>query len=57
MNELVQLGGQPVVAVKPLTSMNLSGQAVAQVMSYFRCDPAGMVVLHDEPDLMWQAHS
>ena len=41
----------PWLLLKPLTYMNLSGQAVAPVMSYFRVDNQNLVVVHDEMDL------
>lgn len=43
------LAGQPVVLAKPLTFMNLSGAAIAQLVS--KQDWAGMLVACDELDL------
>ncbi len=37
--------------LKPLTYMNLSGEAVAACAHYFRIPPAAIVVVHDELDL------
>ena len=37
--------------LKPLTYMNLSGEAVAACASYFRIPVASILVLHDELDL------
>jgi PTH1 family peptidyl-tRNA hydrolase len=44
-------GGEKVVALKPQTFMNLSGQSVGEAMRYFRLTPADVVVFHDELDL------
>ena len=46
-----RLGDEKVVALKPQTFMNLSGQSVGEAMRYLRLDPADIVVLHDELDL------
>lgn len=37
--------------LKPLTFMNLSGQAVGAALRYFRLTPADLVVIHDDLDL------
>jgi len=39
------------LAVKPMTYMNLSGEAVAPVCSFYKLSPENVVVLHDEIDL------
>lgn len=36
---------------KPTTFMNNSGFAVSKVLSYYKIDPADMVVIHDDLDL------
>lgn len=46
-----RLGDEKVVALKPQTFMNLSGQSVGEAMRYLKLDPADIVVLHDELDL------
>ena len=46
-----RLGDEKVVALKPQTFMNLSGQSVGEAMRYLKLDPADVVVLHDELDL------
>jgi peptidyl-tRNA hydrolase, PTH1 family len=43
--------GEPVLLVKPLTFMNLSGQAVGELVRYFRIDPADVLVIVDEAQL------
>lgn len=39
------------LAAKPMTYMNLSGEAVAPVCSFYKLSPENLVVLHDEIDL------
>lgn len=43
--------GLPVIAALPQTFMNLSGEAVASLLKYFRLEPADLIVVHDELDL------
>lgn len=45
------LGSEKVLLVKPLTYMNLSGQAVAPLARFYRCEPTDVIVLQDEVDL------
>lgn len=45
------VGGEKVLALKPATFMNLSGQAVAAASRFLKIPPAGILVLHDEMDL------
>ena len=40
-----------VLALKPMTYMNLSGRAVAWVQGYYKLDPRELMVVHDELDL------
>ena len=42
---------EPVILVKPLTFMNLSGQAVGELARYFKIDPVDMLVIVDEVQL------
>ena len=46
-----ELAGEKVVALKPLTYMNDSGQAVGAAMRFYKMAPADVVVFHDELDL------
>lgn len=46
-----RLGDDKVVALKPQTYMNLSGQAVGEAMRFYKLTPAQVYVLHDELDL------
>ncbi|MYH60426.1 MAG: aminoacyl-tRNA hydrolase [Caldilineaceae bacterium SB0675_bin_29] len=42
---------QKALIVRPLTFMNLSGNAVAQMAKYFRVEPQDIFVVYDELDL------
>jgi len=44
-------GTEPVLLAKPLTYMNLSGEAVAALMRYFDVPPADVLIVVDEADL------
>ena len=48
---LGEIDGQPVMLAKPQTYMNLSGQAIQAVASYYKIAPAEMLIAHDELDL------
>jgi PTH1 family peptidyl-tRNA hydrolase len=43
--------GPATLLVKPLTFMNLSGQAVGELLRFFKLDPADMLVVVDEVQL------
>lgn len=45
------VGGVKVLALKPETYMNRSGQSVAAAAQFYKLTPADMVVIHDELDL------
>ena len=47
----VTLWDIPVVLVKPITFMNLSGAALAPFASYFRLEPPDIIIIHDDLDL------
>ena len=47
-----RLAGRRATALKPTTSMNVSGQAVAATVHYYRLSPRDVVVFHDELDLV-----
>jgi len=46
-----RLGDQKILLIKPLTFMNLSGQAVGEAMRYLKLPPEDIWVFHDELDL------
>ncbi|GAA4247714.1 aminoacyl-tRNA hydrolase [Azospirillum formosense] len=45
------IGGEKVIALEPLTFMNLSGQSVTAAVQFFKLKPEDVVVIHDELDL------
>jgi len=45
------IDGEKVILMKPLTYMNLSGQAVRPLMNYFKIRIEDIVVLYDDMDL------
>ena len=45
------VAGRPALVALPQTFMNLSGDAVAPLLGYFRAEPADLVVVHDDVDL------
>ena len=46
------IGGNKVIAAKPLTFMNLSGESVRQITDYYGIDPeTELVVISDDVDL------
>jgi PTH1 family peptidyl-tRNA hydrolase len=47
----VRINGEEVWLVKPQSYMNLSGGPVRAAMDYYRLQPAGLLVAHDEIDL------
>ena len=42
---------EDVIFVKPLTFMNLSGQAVAKFANFYKIDPKDILIIHDDLDL------
>ena len=48
----VRLGGEKFLLLKPMTYMNLSGQAVGEACRYYKIPVEDVVVFHDELDLV-----
>jgi peptidyl-tRNA hydrolase, PTH1 family len=46
-----RIGQNRVLAVKPATYMNLSGEAVRAVMNFYKIHPDNVAVIHDELDI------
>lgn len=46
-----ELNGEKVIAIKPQTYMNDSGRAVQAAAAFYKIEPAGIIVIHDELDL------
>lgn len=48
-------GQETVILAQPTTYMNLSGQAVSRLLSYFKLHPRDLVVIHDDLDVpLWR---
>ncbi len=45
------VAGERVIALKPMTFMNLSGDSVGAAARFYKIDPAAIAVIHDELDL------
>jgi peptidyl-tRNA hydrolase, PTH1 family len=45
------VGGQKILALRPMTYMNLSGEAVQAAASFYKIPPGAITVFHDELDL------
>ena len=46
-----QIDSQEVVLLKPMTFMNLSGEAVKKIVNFFRLGMGDLIVIHDDLDL------
>lgn len=46
-----RVGSEKVFLLKPLTYMNLSGEAIAPLMNYFKIDKEDLLVVYDDLDL------
>lgn len=46
-----QLAGKRVIAIKPTTYMNLSGEAVQAVANFYKVGPSNIVAIYDELDI------
>ena len=47
-----QIAGRPVWLLEPQTFMNLSGKSVAALARFFKIEPAEILVVHDELDVV-----
>ena len=45
------LGGQGALLMKPVTYMNLSGEAVGEAARFYKLDPAHILIISDDVDL------
>lgn len=45
------INGEKVLFLKPLTFMNLSGQAVSEVMNYYKINKEDVFIIYDDKDL------
>jgi peptidyl-tRNA hydrolase, PTH1 family len=46
-----EIDGERVIALKPMTFMNNSGESVAPAARFYKIEPADVIVIHDELDL------
>jgi peptidyl-tRNA hydrolase, PTH1 family len=46
-----KISGIKIILLKPLTFMNLSGEAIKKALSFYKIKPESLVVVHDEIDL------
>ena len=47
----MELAGEKLILLKPMTYMNNSGRSVQAAMAFYKIPPANLIVLHDELDL------
>ncbi len=47
------INGQKILALKPTTYMNRSGQAVGAAMGFYKLSPQAVMVIHDDLDLAY----
>lgn len=47
----ISVAGEKVLLVKPLTYMNLSGDAISSLARYFKIEPHDILVLYDDIDI------
>ena len=45
------IGGEKVIAIKPLTFMNESGKAVAKLVNFYKVPTENVIVIHDDLDM------
>lgn len=45
------VGGEKVILVKPQTYMNLSGESIREVLSFYKADTEKLIVIYDDIDL------
>ncbi|WP_296097460.1 aminoacyl-tRNA hydrolase [uncultured Agrobacterium sp.] len=46
-----EIAGEKILLMKPLTFMNLSGEAVGEAMRFYKLKPSDVIAIHDELDL------
>ena len=47
-----EIDGERVITLKPMTFMNNSGESVAPAARFYKIEPADVIVIHDELDLV-----
>lgn len=51
MEYITLIDGEKVIVIKPLTYMNLSGEAVSNYVNYYKIDPCDILVIQDDLDM------
>lgn len=51
MEYITTINDEKVIIIKPLTYMNLSGEAVIKYVNYYKIDPASILVIQDDLDM------
>lgn len=46
-----KIGGEKIILAKPLTYMNLSGESVRELLSFYKIDVKDLLVVYDDYDL------
>lgn len=46
-----RIGAEKVILVKPQTYMNLSGESLREIISFYKTDPEDLVVIYDDIDI------
>lgn len=46
-----KVGGEKIILAKPLTYMNLSGESVRELLSFYKIDVSSLLVIYDDYDL------
>lgn len=47
----ITVNGEKIIFVKPLTYMNLSGESIREVLSFYKVEPSNLLVIYDDFDL------
>ena len=47
----IRVGGDKVILCKPLTFMNLSGDAVSSISRYYKIAPSDIIIIYDDIDI------
>lgn len=47
----IRMGGDKIILCKPLTFMNLSGDAVSSISRYYKIEPKDIIVIYDDIDI------
>ena len=45
------IAGEKIVLAMPQTYMNLSGEAVQELLHFYKCEPSDLIVIYDDVDL------